>query len=132
MDNKPAGEGKGTGMAILNIVGQCGPLIGTRLYPDTDGPWYMKGMTVCSLFMLLVAILAFSLRILLQRENRRALADAAGIASAVRETALDREEDAMLRTEERDGATERLMGPGVSKSPAAMEKTSQPRFVYII
>ncbi|EGE05742.1 MFS transporter [Trichophyton equinum CBS 127.97] len=48
------------------------------------------------------------------------------------ETALDREEDAMLRTEERDGATERLMGPGVSKSPAAMEKTSQPRFVYII
>ena len=99
MDNKPAGEGKGTGMAILNIVGQCGPLIGTRLYPDTDGPWYIKGMIVCSLFMFLVAILAFSLRVLLQRENRRALADAVGVASAVRET--DSEEDAMLRTQER-------------------------------
>ncbi|EFR02403.1 hypothetical protein MGYG_09083 [Nannizzia gypsea CBS 118893] len=132
MDNKPAGEGKGTGMAILNVIGQCGPLIGTRLYPDTDGPWYIKGMTVCSLFMLLVAILAFSLRILLQRENRRTLADAAGIASAARETALDREEDSMLRADEQDGATERLMGPGVSKSPAAIEKTSRPRFVYII
>lgn len=85
---------------------------------------------MCSLFMFLVAILAFSLRVLLQRENRRALADAVGVASAVRET--DSEEDAMLRTQERDGATERLMGPGVSKSPAAMEKTSRPRFVYIM
>ncbi|EEQ35117.1 conserved hypothetical protein [Microsporum canis CBS 113480] len=131
MDNKPAGEGKGTGMAILNIIGQCGPLIGTRLYPDTDGPWYIKGMTVCSLFMLLVAVLAFSLRVLLQRENRRAMAAAAGIASTD-EAALDREEDAILRAEEQDGAAERLMGPGVSKSSAVIEKPPQPRFVYII
>ncbi|KAM5476990.1 hypothetical protein MauCBS54593_000261 [Microsporum audouinii] len=131
MDNKPAGEGKGTGMAILNIIGQCGPLIGTRLYPDTDGPWYIKGMTVCSLFMLLVAVLAFSLRVLLQRENRRAMAAAAGIAST-NEAALDHEEDAILRAEEQDGAAERLMGPGVSRSSAVIEKPPQPRFVYII
>ncbi|ODH21109.1 hypothetical protein ACO22_05704 [Paracoccidioides brasiliensis] len=73
MDNQPAKEGKGTGMAILNIIGQCGPLVGTRLYPDTDGPWYVRGMAVCALFMLLVAGFALALKVLLQRENKRVL-----------------------------------------------------------
>ncbi|KAK2877224.1 hypothetical protein FQN49_001323 [Arthroderma sp. PD_2] len=135
MDNKPAGEGKGTGMAILNIIGQCGPLIGTRLYPDTDGPWYIRGMAVCSLFMLLVAVLAFSLRILLQRENMQAMAAAAGNASAAGNSLLNREQDAILPAEEQDGADERLMEPGVSKSSAVggpVEKQPRARFVYII
>ena len=70
MDNRPAKEGKGTGMAILNIIGQCGPLLGTRLYPEDDRPYYTKGMIVCSVFMLIVAILAFTLRKILQRENQ--------------------------------------------------------------
>jgi hypothetical protein len=36
--------GKGASIAILNIIGQCGPLLGTRLYPETDGPWYIPGI----------------------------------------------------------------------------------------
>lgn len=74
MDNRVEKEGKGASIAILNIIGQCGPLLGTRLYPESDGPWYIRGMTICSFFMIVVAILAFVLRILLQRENR-AVAD---------------------------------------------------------
>lgn len=70
MDNRVANEGKGTSVAILNLIGQCGPLLGTRLYPESDGPWYIRGMSVCSFFMLLVAVLAFALRIILQRTNR--------------------------------------------------------------
>ncbi|KAJ5636396.1 uncharacterized protein N7484_009709 [Penicillium longicatenatum] len=70
MDNRVEKEGKGASIAILNIIGQCGPLLGTRLYPEADGPWYARGMAVCSVFMVLVAILAIALRMLLQRANR--------------------------------------------------------------
>lgn len=72
MDNRVAKEGKGTSVAILNIIGQCGPLLGTRLYPTTDGPWYIRGMATCSFFMVVVAILAFVLRVILLRSNRTA------------------------------------------------------------
>lgn len=58
-------------MAILNIVGQCGPLIGTRLYPDSDKPWFVRGMLTCATFMVAVAMLAFALRLVLLRRNRR-------------------------------------------------------------
>ncbi|KAJ5770435.1 uncharacterized protein N7511_002486 [Penicillium nucicola] len=70
MDNRVEKEGKGASIAILNIIGQCGPLLGTRLYPESDGPWYVRGMAVCSFFMIIVAVLALAMRILLQRMNR--------------------------------------------------------------
>lgn len=73
MDNRVAHEGKGTGVAILNLIGQCGPLIGTRLYPDADRPWYVRGMMVCFVFMIFVAALAVTLRLLLARANRRVI-----------------------------------------------------------
>jgi MFS family permease len=72
MDNRVEKEGKGASIAILNIIGQCGPLLGTRLYPESDGPWYVRGMATCSFFMVVVAILAVGLRITLQRMNRAA------------------------------------------------------------
>lgn len=71
MDNRVAHEGKGSSVAILNIIGQCGPLIGTRLYPDSDGPWFVRGMLTCAAFMGAVAILAFSLRVILVKRNRK-------------------------------------------------------------
>ncbi|KAJ5587116.1 uncharacterized protein N7459_002881 [Penicillium hispanicum] len=72
MDNRVEKEGKGASIAILNIIGQCGPLLGTRLYPETDGPWYVRGMATCAFFMLVVAVLALGLRLLLLRANRAA------------------------------------------------------------
>lgn len=71
MDNQVAHEGKGSSVALLNIVGQFGPLIGTRLYPDSDGPLYVRGMLVCAVSMLSVCCLALSLRVILARRNRR-------------------------------------------------------------
>lgn len=70
MDNRVAKEGKGTSIAILNIIGQCGPLLGTKLYPHSDGPYYVRGMGTCAFFMVLVAVLAVVLRLLFQRANR--------------------------------------------------------------
>ena len=55
----------------MNIVGQLGPLVGTRLYPDDDAPYYVKGMVMCGAFMLAVIILAVCLRMVLKRENER-------------------------------------------------------------
>ncbi|KAI9759739.1 MAG: hypothetical protein M4579_002124 [Chaenotheca gracillima] len=77
INNQESDSKKGTGVAILNIIGQCGPLVGTHLYPDRDAPLYTKGMTVCAGFMLFVFFLSLSLRLFLRRKNRRMDLDAA-------------------------------------------------------
>lgn len=69
VNNQQSDEGKGTGMAMLNVIGQMGPLVGTRLYPDSEAPYYVKGMSVCAVAMALVAVLAFALALLLKAEN---------------------------------------------------------------
>jgi MFS family permease len=109
MDNRAEKEGKGASIAILNIIGQCGPLLGTRLYPQSEGPWYVKGMAACSFFMLVVAVLALALRVLLQRANR---ADGTGNTAGP--------------GEERDG----LMGGGRREDLEV--STGDERLVYII
>lgn len=116
MDNRVEKEGKGASIAILNIVGQCGPLLGTRLYPESDGPWYIRGMATCSFFMVVVAILAFALRVLLQRANR---------ATGVMYRAV--EQNAPVDSgEERD----ELMGGG--RRDDLEHHTGDQRLVYII
>ncbi|KAI1631150.1 major facilitator superfamily domain-containing protein [Biscogniauxia mediterranea] len=64
------GRGRGGGYALLQAVGQCGPLVGTRLYPDADAPYFAPGMWACALAMAAVAALAFLLRWYLARRNR--------------------------------------------------------------
>lgn len=71
VNNQPSDEGKGTGMAMLNIIGQMGPLVGTRLYPDAEAPYYVKGMAVCAVSMAMVAGLALALRFVLKAQNAR-------------------------------------------------------------
>lgn len=71
VNNQQSDEGKGTGIALMNIIGQLGPLLGTRLYPDADRPFYTKGHAVCACFMGFVAVLAIMLRVVLQKANRR-------------------------------------------------------------
>ncbi|KAH5989554.1 hypothetical protein HBI84_185200 [Parastagonospora nodorum] len=72
LNNQQTDSKKGTGMAILNVIGQMGPLLGTSIFPDRDGPYYVKGMSVCAAFMLLVGVLAAVLRWVLIRENKKA------------------------------------------------------------
>lgn len=91
LNNQGSDTKRGSGIAILNIIGQCGPILGTRLYPAAQGmyqkhhtiqltlsvdaslgPYYVTGMSVCAAFMLFNAILALSLRTYLVRENKKA------------------------------------------------------------
>lgn len=81
LNNQESDSKKGTGLAVLNIIGQFGPLLGTRLYPDSDKPYYVRGMSVCAGFMLSVFFLALVLRGILTRENSKSL-DAYGLAAS--------------------------------------------------
>ena len=70
INNQDSDSKKGTGVAMLNVIGQLGPLIGTHLYPESDGPYYVKGMWVCAAFMALVGFLSLALRLVLAAKNR--------------------------------------------------------------
>lgn len=59
------------GFAMMQILGQCGPLVGTRLYPAKEGPFWKRGMGVCAGAMVGVAFLAVILRVYLARKNRK-------------------------------------------------------------
>ena len=70
INNQDSDSKKGTGVAMLNIIGQLGPLIGTHLYPESDGPYYVKGMSVCAGFMMAVGVLSLTLRYVLAMKNK--------------------------------------------------------------
>ena len=70
-NNQGSDTRRGTGIVILNLVGQCGPLLGTRMYPSSEGPLYVKGQSVCAGFMFLFCLLALVLRTLLVWENKK-------------------------------------------------------------
>lgn len=83
VNNQGSDSKRGSGIALLNIVGQCGPLLGTRVFPDADAPYYTRGMAICAAFMFFNVLLTLTLRTWLAMENRRferrdAEADAAG------------------------------------------------------
>ncbi|OTA56286.1 MFS general substrate transporter [Hypoxylon sp. EC38] len=71
INNQGTDSKRGAGIALLNIIGQCGPLLGTRMFPAHDAPYYIMGMGVCAAFMFFNALLALVLRTYLVWENRK-------------------------------------------------------------
>lgn len=71
INNQSSESRQGGGFALLQFIGQCGPLVGTRLYPDRDAPFYAPGMSTCAVAMLTVAMLAFALRFYLRYQNHK-------------------------------------------------------------
>jgi hypothetical protein len=71
LNNQGSDSARGGAIVLLNVIGQCGPLLGTRLYPAGEGPFYVKGQSVCAAFMFFTAILAATLRTLLWWENKK-------------------------------------------------------------
>jgi hypothetical protein len=69
-DNQGSDTRRGGGIVLLNIIGQCGPFLGTNVFPDAEAPRYVKGMSICAAFMFFTALLALGLRVLLVFENR--------------------------------------------------------------
>ncbi|KAJ4379874.1 phosphatidylinositol-3,5-bisphosphate 5-phosphatase [Didymella sp. IMI 355093] len=75
LNNQDSDSKRGAGVAMLNIIGQFGPLVGSSIFPAVEGPWYVRGMAVCAGFMVLVAVLAGVLRWVLGRLNRAGRGD---------------------------------------------------------
>jgi MFS family permease len=71
LNNQETDSKKGTGIAIMNIIGQLGPLVGTSAFPESDGPFYVSGMSICAASMLCVGVLAVVLRWVLARANSK-------------------------------------------------------------
>lgn len=59
------------GIVLLNLIGQCGPFLGTNVFPTKDGPRYIKGQSICAAFMFFTAFLALLLRMILVWENKK-------------------------------------------------------------
>ena len=70
-NNQGSDTRRGAGIVLLNLIGQCGPLLGTRMYPTNEGPYYVKGQSVCAAFLFFCCLLALTLRTLLLWENKK-------------------------------------------------------------
>lgn len=70
-DNQGSDTRRGIGIVILNVIGQCGPLLGTNIFPKSDAPRYVKGQSICAAFIFFNGFLAFGLRTLLVWENKK-------------------------------------------------------------
>jgi hypothetical protein len=69
-DNQGSASKRGAGLAIFGMLGQCGPILGARLFPESDGPRYAKGMWVCSGILLAAAAMSLALSLSLRWQNR--------------------------------------------------------------
>jgi Major Facilitator Superfamily len=70
-NNQGSDSRRGAGIALLNLVGQCGPLLGTNVFPTTGAPRYVEGFSVCAAFIFFNGILAMCLRTLLVYKNKK-------------------------------------------------------------
>lgn len=62
---------RAAGLAILATGGQCGPVLGTNIFPSNEEPYYRKGMWISCGACLLVFFLAIAQSIILWKENKR-------------------------------------------------------------
>lgn len=91
INNQESESKQGTGFAMLQLIGQCGPLVGTRLYPDTDAPMYVRGMSTCAGAMVFVAVLALILRFNLKRINEKRELAYGGIGDEAHESLVGKQ-----------------------------------------
>lgn len=70
MDNQGSSSKRGAGLAIFGMFGQCGPILGARLFPKNDGPFYVKGMWVCAGVLIAASLMAVALSVCLRLQNR--------------------------------------------------------------
>ncbi|KAI4804944.1 MFS general substrate transporter, partial [Aureobasidium sp. EXF-8845] len=68
-NNQGNDDRRGAAFVLLNFIGQCGPLLGTRVY--NTPPFYVKGQSICAAFMFFNGLLALFLRTYLAYQNRK-------------------------------------------------------------
>ncbi|EED22082.1 MFS transporter, putative [Talaromyces stipitatus ATCC 10500] len=71
LNNQGSDTRRGMAMVMLNLIGQCGPFLGTNSFPSTDSPRYARGLWICAAFMFFNLFLCLCLRTLLAYENQK-------------------------------------------------------------
>jgi len=59
------------GIPMYTTVGQCGSILGSHLFPTTDGPRYIRGFAVACALEFLAAVCGVVLTVYYRLENRR-------------------------------------------------------------
>ncbi|EGX92776.1 MFS transporter, putative [Cordyceps militaris CM01] len=108
INSQPDETRRGATFAMMQFIGQLGTLVGTRLYPDSDGPYYSTGHRVCAAVLLGAAGCAFVLRSYLKRLNRKLAEMEDNSPYGCGLGALDQDHD----------EAERLVGSAGYKSPS--------------
>lgn len=70
-DNQGSDSKRGISYVVLHFFGMTGPIVGTTLFPDTDGPRYTKGIWVTTGMIVFIGVFSFVYRMYLERENRK-------------------------------------------------------------
>lgn len=69
LNNHGSDDQRGVAFVVFSLLGQAGPLVGTRLFPPSEGPRYVKGQSICAAFMFFNVFLAACMRLWLRRKN---------------------------------------------------------------
>lgn len=64
-------EKRACAMAIINIIGQLGSIWSPYFFDPKDEPRYLRAMILLMAFCILEAILCFTMKFLLRRENKK-------------------------------------------------------------
>ncbi|PSR85889.1 major facilitator superfamily domain-containing protein [Coniella lustricola] len=59
------------GWTVFQMLGQCGPLLGTNVFPSSQKPYFTKGSWISTGCCLLVAVVSAGLSYSLWRENKK-------------------------------------------------------------
>lgn len=71
MDNQASESKKGLGLVIFATIGQCGPMLGTHLFPAQEKPYYVKGTAVSAALLLFGVIVSAAASFRFWSINRR-------------------------------------------------------------
>lgn len=81
------------GYTVLATIGQLGPLLGTNVFPASEGPYYHKGMWISAAFCLLVFFLSIILSLWLFWENKNMEREGLPAVEGFDETSIARESE---------------------------------------
>ncbi|KAI0689936.1 MFS general substrate transporter [Cerioporus squamosus] len=62
---------RATAMPLFQAIGQCGSILGSHVYPLTEGPRYLKGFAIDCALDFLAALVALVLMVSYRAENKR-------------------------------------------------------------
>jgi nitrate/nitrite transporter NarK len=71
LNNQGGDSKRGSGMAILAILGQCSSFVSSSVFPTSDGPFYVTGCAIGCVLSGAIVVLALGLHFKLAYENRR-------------------------------------------------------------